>query len=252
MIDLNRAFAVKLAIEDVGAPEAEANSLLPADALHFIEHLPHSLETAQTARDFVEETLGHYDAPDLVAAGVVAPRRWVRLCAPIPHPGKIIGSRAELPRSRAGARRPRSALGARALRKGALRGDRPEDEIVIPAATTQPDFEGELAVVIGRRARRVDVADALGCVAGYCAANDVTARDFQNTRGQHFLGKNCDTFAPLGPALVTADEIPNPQDLGIRTTVSGEVLQTGRTKEMIFSVAEIIAFASRLMTLRPR
>jgi len=251
VIDLNRAFAVKLAIEDVGAPEAEANSLLPADALHFIEHLPHSLETAQTARDFVEETLGHYDAPDLVAAGVVAPRRWVRLCAPIPHPGKIIGVARNYPahgRERGDREAPSEpVLFVKA--PSAVIG--PEDEIVIPAATTQPDFEGELAVVIGRRAHRVDVADALGCVAGYCAANDVTARDFQNTRGQHFLGKNCDTFAPLGPALVTTDEIPNPQDLGIRTSVSGEVLQTGRTKEMIFSVAEIIAFASRLMTLHP-
>jgi 2-keto-4-pentenoate hydratase/2-oxohepta-3-ene-1,7-dioic acid hydratase in catechol pathway len=82
-------------------------------------------------------------------------------------------------------------------------------------------------------------------------ANDVSARDFQNVRGQHFLGKSCDTFAPLGPALVTADEIPDPQDLALRTVVGGETLQSSRTKEMIFPVATLIAFASRLMTLEP-
>jgi 2-keto-4-pentenoate hydratase/2-oxohepta-3-ene-1,7-dioic acid hydratase in catechol pathway len=88
-------------------------------------------------------------------------------------------------------------------------------------------------------------------VAGYCAANDVTARDYQNERGQHFIGKSCDTFAPLGPALTTADEIPDPGDLEIRTTVSGEVRQSARTKDMIFPLPELLAFASRLMTLEP-
>jgi 2-keto-4-pentenoate hydratase/2-oxohepta-3-ene-1,7-dioic acid hydratase in catechol pathway len=225
--------------------------MLPADALHFVEHLPHTLETARATLDFVEETLGRYDAPDLVSAGVVAPRRWVRLCAPVPQPGKIIG------------------IARNYLSHGQERGDReppvepvlflkapsavigPEDDIVVPAATTQPDYEGELAVVMGGRARNIGVEEALACVAGYCAANDVTARDFQKVRGQHFLGKSCDTFAPLGPALVTTDEVPDPQDLEIRTTVSGAVVQTGHTKEMVFSVAEIIAFASRLMTLDP-
>jgi acylpyruvate hydrolase len=251
VVDLNRAFAVKLATEDVGAPEAEANSMLPADALHFVEHLPYTLEAARTALDFVEETLGRYDAPDLVSAAVVAPRRWLRLCAPLPQPGKIIGvARNYLAHGRErGEREPPVEPVLFLKAPSAVIG--PEDDIVVPAAATQPDYEGELAVVMGGRARNVDVADALTHVAGYCVANDVTARDFQGVRGQHFLGKSCDTFAPLGPALVTTDEIPDPQDLEIRTTVSGDVVQTGRTKEMIFSVAEIIAFASRLMTLEP-
>jgi 2-keto-4-pentenoate hydratase/2-oxohepta-3-ene-1,7-dioic acid hydratase in catechol pathway len=122
---------------------------------------------------------------------------------------------------------------------------------VLPAAISRADYEGELAVVIGSSARNVDPERALERVAGYCTANDVSARDFQNVRGQHFIGKSCDTFAPLGPALVTTDEVPDPQDLGIRTTVSGEVLQSGRTKEMLFPVAEVVAFASRLMRLEP-
>jgi 5-carboxymethyl-2-hydroxymuconate isomerase len=80
-------------------------------------------------------------------------------------------------------------------------------------------------------------------------ANDVTARDFQNVRGQKFIGKSCDTFAPLGPALVTTDEVPDPQKLVLHTIVSGETLQSGSTEDMLFSVAEIIAFAARIMTL---
>jgi 2-keto-4-pentenoate hydratase/2-oxohepta-3-ene-1,7-dioic acid hydratase in catechol pathway len=251
VVDLNRALAVKLAMEDVGAPEAEADSLLPADVLHFVTHLPHALDAARSARDFALESLDRYDAPDLVAAGIAVPRRWVRLCAPVPRPGKIVG------------------VARNYAAHGAERGDHkapeepvlflkapsavigPEDEIVVPAAVSQADYEGELAVVIGRRARRVTAEDALACVAGYCAANDVSARDFQGVRGQHFLGKSCDSFAPLGPALVTPDEIPDPQDLGIRTALSGETVQTGHTKDMVFPVAHIIAFASRLMTLDP-
>ena len=122
---------------------------------------------------------------------------------------------------------------------------------MLPAACSRVDFEGELAAVIGRPTRRVSAEAALDCVAGYCVANDVTARDYQNERGQHFLGKSCDTFAPMGPTLVTADEVPDPQDLGLRTKVSGEIFQSGRTKEMLFPIAEVIAFASALMLLEP-
>jgi acylpyruvate hydrolase len=251
VVDLNRALAVKLAMEDVGAPEAEADSLLPADVVHFAAHLPHALDAARSARDFALESLDRYDAPDLEAAGIAVPRQWIRLCAPVPRPGKIVG------------------VARNYAAHGAERGDQktpeepvlflkapsavigPEDEIVVPAAVSQADYEGELAVVIGRRARRVAAEEALACVAGYCVANDVSARDFQGVRGQHFLGKSCDSFAPLGPALVTPDEIADPQDLAVRTTLSGEVVQTGHTKDMIFPVAHIIAFASRLMTLDP-
>ena len=127
----------------------------------------------------------------------------------------------------------------------------PGDPIPLLPISRRVDYEGELAVVIGREARRVDADAALACVGGYCVANDVTARDFQNQRGQRFLGKSCDTFAPLGPALVTPDEVPDPQDLGLVTRLSGEVVQSTRTKEMRFGVAELIAFASALMALEP-
>ena len=127
----------------------------------------------------------------------------------------------------------------------------PGDEILLPEASREVDYEGELAVVIGAAAREVAEADALDVVAGYTAANDVSARDWQGVRGQHFIGKSCDTFAPLGPVLVTRDEIDDVQDLGLETTLSGETVQSARTKEMTFPVARLVAFASHLMTLEP-
>lgn len=250
IVDLNRALAIKLAFDDVGAPEAEADSLLPADTRRFLERLPISLEAAQQALDFVADALDRYDAPDVQRAGVVEKRSRIRLCAPVPRPGKIVGVARNYPdhaAERGGARPEEPVLFLKA--PSAVIG--PEDEIHLPAASEQVDFEGELAVVMGRAAREVSVDEALSYVAGYCAANDVSARDYQDARGQHFIGKSCDSFAPLGPALVTADEIPDPQGLAIRSAVSGELFQSGSTKEMTFSVAELIAFVSRLMTLEP-
>lgn len=250
VVDLNRALAVRLALEDVGAPEAAADAVLPSDPMAFLRRVDSSLAEARRVLDFVTSSLGRWDAPDLVRAEVVLPRRQVRLAAPVPRPGKIVavarnyGAHAE---ERGGAAPEEPVLFLKA--PSAVIG--PEDDIVLPRASETVDYEGELALVIGRRARHLPIERALDCVAGYTVANDVSARDFQNVRGQHFIGKSCDTFAPLGPALVTADEIPDPQDLGLHTRVSGELFQSARTKEMIFPVATILAFASRLMTLEP-
>ena len=251
VVDLNRALAIKLAYDDVGAPEAEADSMIPTDALAFLRRLPESADSARAALRFVTDALEHYDAPDVVRAGLVEARRNVRLCAPVPRPGKIVGIARNYPYHAAerGAETVPEEPVLFLVAPSAVVG--PEDEIRIPTASACVDFAGELAAVIGTRARDVSRDAALEHVAGYCVANDVTARDFQNTRGQAYLGKSCDTFAPLGPALVGADEIANPQDLAIHTLVSGEVMQSARTKEMVFSLAEIIAFASRLMTLEP-
>jgi 2,4-didehydro-3-deoxy-L-rhamnonate hydrolase len=127
----------------------------------------------------------------------------------------------------------------------------PGDAIVIPPETAEPDYEAELAVVIGRRASRVAVEDALAYVGGYTCANDVSARDLQNRTSQWMLGKAIDTFLPCGPVLVTPDEIPDPQALAIRCEVNGVELQSSSTAQMIFGVAELIAFVSRTMTLEP-
>jgi 2-keto-4-pentenoate hydratase/2-oxohepta-3-ene-1,7-dioic acid hydratase in catechol pathway len=125
------------------------------------------------------------------------------------------------------------------------------DPIVLPSASAMPDYEGELAVVIGRPGRQITEQDALDYVAGYTAFNDVSARDFQGHTSQWTMGKSPDTFGPLGLALVTADEIPDPQKLELRTTVNGEVLQQASTADMVFTVRQLIAYLSQTMTLLP-
>ena len=117
--------------------------------------------------------------------------------------------------------------------------------------STEVDYEAELAVVIGRRARRVTAELALDHVFGYTACNDVSARDAQFADGQWVRGKSFDTFCPLGPWIVTADEIGDPQSLAIGCRVNGTALQDSTTKEMIFGVAEIISYLSNVMTLEP-
>lgn len=120
-----------------------------------------------------------------------------------------------------------------------------------PRLSTQVDYEAELAVIIGRSARRVTVADALDHVFGYTCLNDVSARDLQFGDGQWVRGKSLDTFCPMGPAVVTADEIGNPQQLTIRATVNDELVQDATTAQMYFSVAEIISYCSSAFTLEP-
>ncbi len=251
IVDLNRALAVKLAFDDVGAPEVEADSLLPADLLGFLQHGRDARRIARETLAFCLDNLARYDGPDLARAGVVLARSSVRLRAPIPRPGKLIGVARNYAAHAAevGQQEPPKEPVLFIKASSAVIG--PEEDILIPQASRQTDYEGELGVVIGTSARDVPRSQALACVAGYLVANDVTARDFQNVRGQHFLGKSCDTYAPTGPALVTSDEIDDPQDLAIQTTVNGAVRQSASTGDMIFGIAELIEFASRLMTLEP-
>jgi 2-keto-4-pentenoate hydratase/2-oxohepta-3-ene-1,7-dioic acid hydratase in catechol pathway len=128
----------------------------------------------------------------------------------------------------------------------------PFDDIVWSTRLTREvDFEAELAVIIGKLGRQIKEIEALEFVAGYTASNDVSARDIQLGDGQWVRGKSLDTFCPLGPALVTADEIPDPQNLSIRSILNGETMQDSNTKLMIFSVAEVIVFCSQAFTLEP-
>ncbi len=128
----------------------------------------------------------------------------------------------------------------------------PNDTVMLPRHSQHSDWEVELGVVIGKRCKYVGVDTALDYVAGYCIANDVSERHFQTKlTGQWTKGKSCDTFGPIGPWLVTADEIPDPQVLDMTLDVNGERMQTGNTATMIFTVAEIVAHLSELMTLHP-
>jgi 2-keto-4-pentenoate hydratase/2-oxohepta-3-ene-1,7-dioic acid hydratase in catechol pathway len=127
----------------------------------------------------------------------------------------------------------------------------PGEPIVIPRVSKRVDYEAELGVVMGSRIRNVSEEHALEAVRGYLCLNDVSARDLQFGDGQWTRGKSADTFCPIGPRLVPREEVPDPQALAIRCVVSGEVMQDSTTANMIFSVAEIIAYASRTVTFEP-
>ena len=128
----------------------------------------------------------------------------------------------------------------------------PNDDVLIPRGSTKTDWEVELGVVIGRTAKYVSEADALSYVAGYCVINDVSERAFQTERqGQWTKGKSCDTFGPTGPWLVTADEVADPQNLGMWLTVNGEKLQDGSSRTMVYGVAHLVSYLSQFMSLHP-
>lgn len=180
----------------------------------------------------------------------LVPGLGMRLGPPIARPGQIVcigKNYADHAKEMGGEAPPAPVLFAKAV--ATLNG--PTDPIVIPPEAQAVDAEAELAVVIGTRARRVAEADALRFVAGYATFNDVTDRVAQKEAGQWFRGKSFDSFGPLGPFLVTADEIPDPQKLAVRQRLGGETLQDGNTAQMIFSVAQLIAYITRTMTLEP-
>lgn len=210
---------------------------LPSEILAF-------LEAGQPAMVMAQEALAK------VSPGQGLDRSAVTLMAPIPRPGKIIciGQNYLAHALESNASAPPFPIIFAKFANSVIADGEP---IVIPSAIEEPDYEGELAVVIGRRGRYIPEAAALEYVAGYMPLHDVSARDWQNRTSQWVIGKTPDTFCPMGPALVTADEIPDVQNLGIRTVIGGEVLQDANTSLMIFSVAHLIADMSRVMTLEP-
>ena len=128
----------------------------------------------------------------------------------------------------------------------------PDDDIVMPRGSKKTDWEVELGVVIGRPAKYVSEADAMNHVAGYCVIDDVSERELQAERqGQWTKGKSCDTFGPIGPWLVTADEIPDPQNLKMWLDVNGERMQSGSTQTMVYGVRHLVSYLSQMMTLHP-
>lgn len=196
-------------------------------------------------------TLDRLHAAAQALADGAAALAEVRLGPPIPDPDKFIclGLNYRDHAAETGMDAPPAPILFSKFRNS-LTGAR--DPILLPAAASDKvDYEVELGVVIGARAKHVPESEALGVVAGYTVINDVSARDLQTQTSQWLAGKALDTFAPCGPALVTADEIADPQRLQLTTRVNGTVLQDESTAEMIFGVAETIAFLSSLMTLEP-
>lgn len=203
------------------------------------------------------EQLHELDAISRNGAGALGmPRSEVTLAAPIPDPNKILCIGLNYRDHVAEAQRERPDLGTQpdpvvfSKFTTALIGD--GGAVVLPAAApSMVDWEGELAVVIGRTARRVADDVALSFVAGYTVLNDISARDVQLGSPQWLMGKSFDTSAPCGPALVTADEVRDPQDLTLETRVNDEVVQSTTTSLMINPIARLIAYISSLITLEP-
>jgi len=221
--------------------EEQGGLSLPESPLGLIRHAA----ALDTVRDFVERAAAD---PDARTALFDAPK--VRLLAPVPRPAKIIciGLNYRDHCIEHGNPIPTSPV---VFSKFATAVLDPGAPIVRPRVTGKMDYEAELGVVIRRGGRHISQEEALAHVGGYLNFNDVTARDLQKLDGQWIRAKSCDTFAPMGPALVTADEIPDPQNLGIACRVNGQVVQHSNTVQMIFTVAYLISFLSEFMTLEP-
>lgn len=196
--------------------------------------------------DTVVDAGTHLD--DLTAGIAVGSLDEVALLAPIPQPGKVIcvgRNYAEHAAETGSAVPDRPQLFAKFA--NAIVG--PGVDVIHPAITHALDYEAELVAVIGRRATHVPESHALDVVCGYMCGNDISARDLQFGDTQWLRGKSLDTFAPTGPWIVTAADVPDPQTLGIRCTVNGEVRQSDTTANMVFSVARVIAFITEAITL---
>lgn len=214
-----------------------AQPQLPTDMMAFLEGGATALEAARSAVA---------SAP----AEAWLPEAGVTLLAPVPRPGKIlcmghnyhdhsglaVGELPEYPTF---------------FSKYANTVIGPGQPIVLPRVSEQVDNEAELACVIGRRARHIPEGQALDCVAGYTIFNDVSARDFGKRSSQWMMGKTFDTFGPMGPVLVTTDEIPDPGNLELSLTVNGQEIQNSNTRHFIFSIPFLIAYLSEVMTLEP-
>ena len=210
---------------------------LPVEMTEFLEAGDAALAAARRA-------VATASAADLL------PRAAVTLLAPVPRPPKLICLGHNY-HDHMGIGRTEPPAYPTFFCKTANTIIGPDQAIVIPAATSQVDYEAELAVVIGRRGRHVTPAQALAHVAGYTIFNDVSARDYQKRTSQWMIGKSFDTFGPMGPALVTADEIPDPHTLELSLTLNGAELQRTNTRQMIFAIPDVIAYLSEVMTLTP-
>ncbi|MDH7485528.1 MAG: fumarylacetoacetate hydrolase family protein [Anaerolineae bacterium] len=244
VVDLAAAFQA-LPPEAKGAHSHLA--ALPADMLSFLQAGPPVWQAAQSVANWVHSS----GLADTAAADFLSLLSKVHLGPPVPNPGKIIGVGMNYAdHAREQNLPPPKAPILFAKFSTAVIG--PGEAITWPAeASSQVDYEAELAVVIGRRARLVTADEAYDYIAGYTIVNDVTARDVQFGDGQWVRGKSFDTFCPMGPYLVTADEVGDPHKLAIRCQLNGVVMQDSNTDQLIFDIPMLVEFISRTCTLLP-
>ncbi len=208
-----------------------------------------SVEAARAALAHVQALLSDPTASKaLRAQGILIPRAGISLAAPIPRPGKVICIGLNYPSGHPGAARSQYPVVFLKPASGLIG---PDEPIRIPIVARDVAFEAELAVVIGTRAKNLSPARALDCIFGYTLANDVGARDLEQRTSQWTTGKLMDTFTPLGPALVTRDEVPDPGNLPILTRLNGRIVQQASTRDMYFPIPELISYLSGLTTLEP-
>lgn len=174
----------------------------------------------------------------------------VRLLSPVPRPGKVlcVGLNYRDHAAEAKMAVPTSPVIFAKMTTSVIG---PGEAVRIPGVTDKVDYEAELAIVVGRRTQGASAQEVLGAVLGYTNANDVSARDFQKLDGQWVRAKSCDTFCPLGPAIVTPDEAGNPNALDVRLRLNGQVLQDSNTREFVFDVGTLLAFINETITLEP-
>jgi 2-keto-4-pentenoate hydratase/2-oxohepta-3-ene-1,7-dioic acid hydratase in catechol pathway len=203
-------------------------------------------EVLNNLRSYIDRVLGS----DADTTAYVLDEATLTLGPCVPHPNKIIcvGLNYRRHAEETNAQIPQFPILFNKF-NNALAGH--GDEISLPKVSVKVDYEAELAIVIGKKAKYITKEQALSHVFGYCNANDLSARDLQVRTPQWLLGKSCDQFAPIGPYIVTADEVGNPNDLEITTVVNGDVRQHSNTSDMIFHCDEIVSYISQHMTLMP-
>jgi 2-keto-4-pentenoate hydratase/2-oxohepta-3-ene-1,7-dioic acid hydratase in catechol pathway len=220
----------------------------PANPLAWFDMEGEWLKKArETAEALVRDDKALADANE---KGWVVPSRDAYWFAPVPRPGKLICIGLNYRDHAAESKMPIPERPV-VFSKFSSSVIAPGEPVVLPPQSKQVDYEAELAVVIGRRAKNVSADRAYDYVLGYTAVNDVSARDFQFADGQWQRGKSCDTFAPMGQTIVTTDEIPDPHKLSIKLTLNGETMQDSNTDQLIFGVPRLIEFLSETITLEP-
>ncbi|MBI3076400.1 MAG: fumarylacetoacetate hydrolase family protein [Deltaproteobacteria bacterium] len=251
VVDLNRAYGALLRDRSAVRPEALAEAVLPADMRGLLDGEEKGMSAAHAALEFVTQRLtAQGSARELRRTGIIRDLKDVALRAPILNPRKLIllGLNYRDHAEEAKMKLPEVPILFNKYNNAIIG---PGEPIVIPRATSRVDYEAELAFVIGRRGKEVPREQAYEYVAGYMCLNDVSGRDYQMATTQWMVGKTFDTFCPMGPHLVTRDEVPDPHVLDIKCVVNGEVMQHSNTKYLIFGVPEIIEYISTVFTIEP-
>lgn len=248
VIDLNLACEAMLASLNDPRPRAKAELLVPPETIAFLEGGDESRHTARDCLQWLGEQ--QKEALTVRRTPVVRPRAEIRLLAPVLKPAKIIcvaHNYHDFLEELGMQPHPEPRIFAKFANTVASY----EDPIPRPAMTQALGYEAELAFVIGRPCKFVPEAEAYDYIAGYMAMNDVSASDLTKRDGQNLRGKSFDRFAPMGPYLLTADELPDPHNLAVELRVNGKVLQKSNTSQLVYNVPQLVAFCSQVFSLEP-